>query len=431
MKNNLILFFVALFVMSLTLGRAQGATESNAKLETPTATLHWSDALQLLKKNNLDYQSAIATFKSTESLELGAQQGYWPSVYGSLGYNQSQTFNASDNSTNYTASLNLSQSLFAGLRDYYKSSQASANTRIALATLQTSLAKISNTYVLAYQNLIYSQKYVALTENILSRRKENLRLVELRFESGRENRGSVYLSEAYLAQAKYENLQARQSLELSRTTLAHALGTDEEQVFKLTDPIPMNEPPSQVSYEDLATVTPAYKQALASVDSNVAAIGVSRSSFFPSLNFTGSVGNTSQTFSPKADRWNVGATITIPLFDGWKDMSSVQSAAYTKEASSFQKKSVDQQQMEALKQAHQKFIQVTEKLKVDESFQKAALTRSEIARQQYSNGLINFTDWDLIENDLIARQKNFLQSQNDRVIGEANWNLARGAGVLE
>jgi hypothetical protein len=43
---------------------------------------------------------------------------------------------------------------------------------------------------------------------------------------------------------------------------------------------------------------------------------------------------------------------------------------------------------------------------------------------------MTFEDWDIIENDLIQRLKTFLQSQRDRVIAEASWELAQGKGVI-
>ena len=166
------------------------------------------------------------------------------------------------------------------------------------------------------------------------------------------------------------------------------------------------------------------------MDSQTAAIGVARSNYFPSLSLTGSVGRSSPEFFPKNDRWSLGAAITIPLFDGGKDYSAVQNASFTQSSSLQQKVAVNQTQVESLRQAYQTFVQAIQKLQVDESFRKAATARSEIARSQYNNGLISFNDWDVIENDLITRQKNYVQSEKARVLSEAAWNQARGEGVL-
>ena len=58
------------------------------------------------------------------------------------------------------------------------------------------------------------------------------------------------------------------------------------------------------------------------------------------------------------------------------------------------------------------------------------------AYQDYSSDPTGWTvpindDWDIIENDLITKQKTELQSELNRVNAEASWDLARGKGVHE
>ena len=83
-----------------------------------------------------------------------------------------------------------------------------------------------------------------------------------------------------------------------------------------------------------------------------------------------------------------------------------------------------------LKQAHAAFIEAHQKMEVDRAFSEATLAREKIARAKYNNGLLTFDNWDIIENDLINRQKASLQSQRDRVIAEAAWEQAQGKGVI-
>ena len=87
--------------------------------------------------------------------------------------------------------------------------------------------------------------------------------------------------------------------------------------------------------------------------------------------------------------------------------------------------------MARLRQAHVNLVESSERLKVDESFQEAVTLRAEIARSKYNNGLTTFDDWDLIESDLINRQRAVLSSQGNRVIAEAAWEQAQGRGALQ
>ena len=63
-------------------------------------------------------------------------------------------------------------------------------------------------------------------------------------------------------------------------------------------------------------------------------------------------------------------------------------------------------------------------------FLAAADLRAEIARTQYTTGLLSFEDWDLIENDLIDNQKAMLASLRDAVLAEAAWEQTLGKGAL-
>ncbi|MFZ3231485.1 MAG: TolC family protein [Pseudobdellovibrio sp.] len=397
-----------------------------------TSNLTWQKSLELLKENNPDYKIATLNYQAIKSLENSAQSGYYPSISGGLAYNQTSTSvdSTKTNDSFYSASLTLSQSVFAGLKDYYKSSQAQANTRLAKATLQAANAKLGYDFTLAFQNLLSAQENFKLAENILHRRQENLRLVELKFESGRENKGSRLLAEAYLAQGKYESLQARHSVELAQVTFAQMVGLQQSEAIVLIDQVPAKPPIENPRFSELAIETPDYQQVVSTYDANLASVGVAKSAFFPTLGLTGVIGRNSAEFFPKNDRWSIGASITIPLFDGGRDYATVKNTSITRDSSEIQKTSVDQKEIVNLKLIYQKFIESIEKMKVDESFQKALVLRSEIARTQYNNGLVSFIDWDNIENDLILRQKTYLQSKKDRALSEATWNQARGTGVF-
>jgi hypothetical protein len=72
-----------------------------------------------------------------------------------------------------------------------------------------------------------------------------------------------------------------------------------------------------------------------------------------------------------------------------------------------------------------------EKLEVDALFVEAGTSRARIAKEKYNNGLLTFDEWDIIENDLITRQKTLVQTERDRVIAEALWEQVQGRGVIK
>jgi outer membrane protein TolC len=67
---------------------------------------------------------------------------------------------------------------------------------------------------------------------------------------------------------------------------------------------------------------------------------------------------------------------------------------------------------------------------VKKKFLEAAQERSKIAEAQYSNGLLSFDSWTIIEDNLVSIKKNFLDVQQQAFVAEANWVLTRG-GILD
>lgn len=398
-------------------------------------SLSWKEAVDLAAQKNLDVQSSVQSLQATQSLEGTSQSGFYPQISATASETQSNT--SSTTSTNgiytnsYSAQLSLSQNLFSGFLDTSKSKQAKANSESAKASLQIAKAKISSDLKQAYEALAYAEKYRELTASIIKRREENLRNVELRFEGGRENKGSVLLSRAYFQQAKYEDLQAQHVYEIASAQLAKILNLAPDTELKLVDSLPLVEPSTQKpDFDSIAKSTPEFQQAQATEESVRQDIELSRALFFPSLDLSASVGKIDSQFFPNNDKWSAGLTLSIPLFNGGRDLSNTRAASLRWGASNKNKEITSRQVLIKLKQAYANYVEAIEKSKVDEAFRKAAEIRADIARNKYNNGLMTFEEWDLVENDLIARQKASLTSQKDRVTNEAAWEQAQGIGVL-
>jgi outer membrane protein TolC len=384
-----------------------------------------------LLRNNADLKAAVATFESTRVLEGSARSGFLPQISAKLSYDKSEKGSPNADGS-YGASLSASQNLFAGLQDHGKVQQAAANTRNAQATLRGVKSRLSYDLKNAFASLLYAKESQNLTAQIIQRRQANLRLVQMRFQSGRENKGSVLLSQAYLNQAKYDDLQAANALHVAKAQFARALGLDVYESVDIQGGVPETEPPTAMpSIADLIENTPDYAGARAQEEASAAAVTVARSQFFPQLALSGSVGEADHDFFPdEHDKWSVGLNLSLPLFDGGKDYYGTKSATLAHAAAESARVNTSRETAAKLAQAFTDFQEAVAKLKVDESFRQAATMRAEIARKKYNNGLLSFDDWDVIENDLITREKAYLQSKKDRVIAEAAWEQAQGKGVI-
>lgn len=397
--------------------------------------LSFQDCVALVKKNNADLQFSEESYKSSQYQVDASKSGYMPQISASLGYaksgNNSATADLSSGDS-YTAAITASQNLFNGFADSAKVDQARGQSRVSEASLRSAKSQVSYDLKSAFATALYAKDSLKITEDIIKRRNDNMRIVELRYDSGRENKGSLLLSQANYKQAKLDNLKAQHNKDVSQADLRKVTGLSPNETIDIKDDIPLNNPPSvNPDFDAIATGTPDRQKYEAQVAVSQGALESAKSGFFPSLDLTGSVGQIGQNFYPNDyDRWSVGATLTLPLFSGGKDYYSTKSVTSQLYAAKANLAGIEGSLLSTLRRAFATYVESVEQLAVDDAFLTAAKTRADIARSKYNNGLMSFEDWDNIENDLINKTKSYITSKRDRIIAEASWEKAQGVGAL-
>jgi len=398
----------------------------------PPTVLDWQSCVQEAAANNSGLRTARANLNAAAYSAKGAYSGYLPQLSAGASYDDisGNIVNTNASQATYNTSVSLTQNLFAGYQDQAKVAQGAANREAATASLAVTKAQLSQDLKDAFIGLKYAQDNVLLTEQIMNRLEENLRLVELRFESGNENKGSFLLTKASLTQARYDHTQAQQDLVSAQSQLARVLGRSSSGPLEVRGDIPVTEPGMAPDFQQIVRQIPDYQQVAAQQKFAEAGVTLARSSLYPSLDLSGSVGRTGDNWFPNDTRRAVALNLNVPLYSGGKDYYATKSAVSSLEAASSTTDSTEQQLLVKLHQTYAAYIASVERLKVSQAFLDAATTRAEIARSKYNNGLMSFEDWDTIENDLIQRQKTFLLSRRDRVAAEAAWEQAQGKGVF-
>jgi outer membrane protein TolC len=413
--------FLTLALLLPVLAAAQPAGE----------VLTWEESVRQAASVNPDLRAARDNLRAAELDVRGAGSGFLPTLTGSaVKSDTNATSTTAITAPDSSAALTASQNLFAGFRDQASVAQARANRAVAEANLRAARARLSFDLKSAFATLRTAGDALALSADIQKRREQNLRLVELRYESGRENKGSLYLSQATLSQARFESLQAEQGLRVAQAQFARVLGHDNPQAMRLTGEVPVTAPPTQVDFAQAVQDTPDQQRALAQVEAAKAGVNVASSAFWPSLDLSGTTIHQGDDWQLDDRRNTVLLSLTVPIFSGGKDYYGVRSAGAKESATEATRENLIRQLRTQLEQAYAGYVQAVAKLGVDEDFVKAASARAEIARSKYSNGLMSFEDWDIIENDLINRQKAVLQSRRDRVTAEAAWEQALGNGAI-
>jgi len=394
--------------------------------------LTWEAAVQEAAARNAELRAAQASLSSSEELVRAARSGFFPQVSAGVTYTEVEgsAVSTTTSTSGYNAAVSATQNLFAGFQDSARVEQAEANRAAAEASLAIVRARLSLDLKVAYAGMLYAQENVALTERIVRRLEENVRLVELRFEGGRENKGALLLTRANLAQARYEYLQARQALLAAQAQLARVLGRSEIHDFSVAPALPHVDPGAPPDFEQLLPAVPDYRLLVEQEKAAAAGLRLARAGFYPSVNVGGSLARDGADWFPEDDRRTITASLTVPLFSGGRDYYGTRASAATLTASGANKENAERLARLRLRQTYNAYVEAAEKLKVDAAFVEAAETRAAIARSKYNNGLMTFEDWDRIETDLIQRYKAALVGRRDRVSAEAAWEQAQGRGAI-
>ncbi|EKJ88080.1 outer membrane protein TolC [Leptospira meyeri] len=323
----------------------------------------------------------------------------------------------------YSVGLSTNQNLFAGFKDKSGIDKTEALLQAAKQTLHDSRLKVCFELKSGYSQMLYAKELHQLSEKIKERRTKNRDLVKLRYEVGREHKGSFLLSESFVKQSEFEVSSAFRLFESNvnevERVISNRLDININSEF-VYEPV-LEKKFSEKEKETLLESHPSVMAEQSKVRAAQANIGVAEAGFYPDLNLSATVTRQDDVWLPKPRNYSFGLNLTYPLFNGGRDYYNVKIAKTEYEKSIHTRDSKKNTLAFSLEQSHLNFKNASEQLVVLTEFYKASEIRAMIARSQYSNGLISFENWDIIENDLINREKNLLIGKRDLGLAEATY----------
>lgn len=250
--------------------------------------LSWKECVQITRENNITLKLAESNYKAQKELEDVAFSGFLPEINASMTTSKSYAeMSSAQEQNSVSGALTLSQNLFSGFLDKNKLKEAQARTLSSSLDWRISKLTVSSELKQAFVLLRYAYDQVLLTKKVVDRRKENLRIVELRYSSGLENKGSVLLSEAYYQQAQFEGVQAEENYRNYRKALYLVMGISEPEEDKVIPEVLAADKTLQAvtDFKNLVVNASEYQKNLASQEISRLTVEKYRASFYPTLNF--------------------------------------------------------------------------------------------------------------------------------------------------
>lgn len=366
------------------------------------------------------------TGKASETTAKGA-------TFGSAGGSTSSAIatGSSNKKTTYDYSVEGKQLLFDGFKTSFDLSLAERNIIASKYSYDVTSSNIRLNLRTAYANLLAAQEYLKVTEGIEARRKQNLEMVRLRYEGGREHRGSLLTSEADLAQAKYDVEQAKRSIYLAQRQVIKELGRTRYSPIVASGELKVKDTVRQrPEFETIAEDTPFLQQLISKKEAARFGLSSAKAAFFPTVYASGNLGNTNVDAFPDKNEWSLGTSLSLPIFDGGNLIASMEKAKAALGQAEADEKSGRDSVIVTLSSAWITLQNALDNVEVKKKFLEATEERARISEAEYAIGLLIYDNWIIIEDNLVSAKKNYVLALRDALVAEAGWIQAKG-GTLD
>ncbi len=391
----------------------------------------WEECVKIAKKNHPDLVSAEEKLNQAKANKAITTSNLLPQIDSSLSEKTSKSATTKDKTDTYSYEVTGKQLLFDGLKTPYDIAQAKEEIKSSQFNYEVTSSNVRLRLRKAFVKLLRAQELLSITEEIAQRRKQNAELVKLRYKAGREHKGSLLTAEANLAQAEFEVSQARRNIRLAQRRLNKELGRTKFVPLRVKGVFGIiYSDRERLNFEDLAEHTPFLQDLIAQKEAARFGLKSAKADFFPQIYASTSYGKTASDWPPDREAWSVGATISLPIFEGAKRWATVSKSRAKLDQTQADERSGRDSVIFTLEETWTEFQDAIDKAQVQKKFLNAAEERAKIAQTQYSSGLITFNDWIIIEDNLVSTKKSFLDAQADALITEANWIQAKG-GTLD
>lgn len=393
--------------------------------------LNWEQCLERTASLNPDLISAKAAVRELEHQVASASSGFFPQVSASASVNKSGNKRNSDwtEQDRSSVGLSLSQSIYSGGEHTARRARALVALDIGKEQLRNTLSDVEKRTRLAFIDALYVRELIDLTATIAERRANNVRLIQLRFDSGRENAGSLARSKAQLAEARYEEREAKRAHDVALKNLAAAIGQI-APINGVTGGLTVPEPAPLDHLKQLTKQTPNYRIAELQVESSRQGLTVTQSDRFPTIRFTASTGLSGEQ-DLDDESWSFGVSASVPLFTGKRNLSDVLAANEKVIQSEMSLLDTFNTLTASLQGSWNDYTDAVDNEAVQQTLLDAERLRAEISTAKYKQGLLDYEDWDTIESNLITQNKRYLDRRRATAIQQANWRNALGRSVWD
>ncbi|MFP4159436.1 MAG: TolC family protein [Desulfobacterales bacterium] len=436
--------------------------KQESKNESPRVTqiddeLSLSDAIDIAIKNNPDLQRAAWRIEQSRAMLLLAKSEFWPRASVYTEYMQGDApssylfkkidqreptenvdFNDPGWFENFESGIEARMNLFNGGKDYLEKKMAEKDIEASRLEREKIENDLTARVIRTFYDAMAAREFISIAEQSEQSISEQLRLAELRHESGSALKAEVMSLKVRLARARDRVIKSRNRYKLTLAGLANLLGLDPSQFkYRKNTLVSGDKQVSEIPPDYEAGIAmalnnrPELARARQQVVKSRMGLDAARTTYLPSLDLTGRYyfDDSGLDYDRDRENWTAALMLRWDLFTGFSRSARVNHAdARVREMMAADRQAVQEVKLD-VKNGYLNLEEARSRCRVAESSVEAARESYRLVKRQYENGAASITRYLEAELDRNRAMVRDVSARYDRISAMAE--VSRATGVID
>lgn len=375
---------------------------SKVAAEEPPApgVLTLAEAVRLALGHQPTLLAAKGTTQSQQALVGVAKSNFFPQLNFDTSYQRlttdqsrkgtSPSMTSGESYNNYNARISLQQLIFDFGKTGANVESATENLKGSKLSEENSRQTVVINVKVAYYALLAARHLLQVQEETVRQSKEHLDQTQGFYHAGTRTRFDVTNAEVTLTNAQLDLIRARNLVEVTRVTLANAMGVPDQPIGDLEELLTfekMEVTEEQALKEGLAA-RPDLQSLAAQRQASEASVRSAQRTNFPVLSATANYGYYGgESNFPLAYNWDAGMSLTLPIFSGFLIQSQVAQARANLMVAGANEESIRQDVILDVHRSFSTLVETEERVKTSEVVVRQAQENLDLANGRFQAGI--------------------------------------------
>lgn len=385
--------------------------------------------IEIALKMHPNIIAAMSTVDVNKSRIGQAQANYYPQINWSSGYSKYSPVSRTINSAfdEYSSSATLKQNIY----DFGKTATQVDIQRLNLNSSRSDFDSVTEQLILnvkqAYYGLLQARKNRDVALETVKQFEQHLLQAKGFYEVGTKPKFDVTKAEVDLSNARLNVIRAENALRIARVNLNNALGLPDAPEYEIEDSLSFQR--YEIRLDDAIKRAyenrPDLKSIIAKKNAAEFSIELVKKDYYPILSGNADYSWSGERF-PLNHGWDVGVTVTFPIFSGFLTKYQVNEARSNLNVLKANEESLRQGIFLEVQQAYLNLHEAEERISTAEIAVRQAEENLELAKGRYAAGVGNPIE---VTDAMVAysnAKTAYIQALYDHKVAQASLEKAMG-----